>query len=512
MNVRDLLKRGPDYYGNHVAVDCGDRQLTFSAAWERGLRMANGLLSMGLSPGDRVAVLEDNCLEAVDFMLGTAIAGLVRVPLYARNKRQSHAEMLHSSGSRIAVVSENYQHELDGFENELPDFDSIFVRDDNYEQWLGKQHDADPAIAIDIDDLYLLRFTGGTTGQPKGIPLSHRVFIDQVRDWFYYLPVIQQSDAVLHVAPITHGSGYWFLPAWMVGARNVMRSAFVPDEFLDVLESESISHVFLPPTAINALCQTPGVASRDFPALKVLLSSTAPIAEKTALHAHQIFGDAMYQAYGLSESLPIALMGPDQWFTEIDGSEPLRACGKPLPFTDLEIRDDDDQLVAVGEVGEVFVRPDGQISAYWKNEEESAKRFFNGWMRTGDVGRIDQNGYLYLLDRKDEMIISGGFNIYPAELENVIMHHPDIVEVAVFGIPHDKWGETPLAICTTKDGREPGEDEIIRMVADKLGSYKKPGRVEFTTEPLPKTPVGKIDRKAIRALRWSGSETKVSGV
>jgi acyl-CoA synthetase (AMP-forming)/AMP-acid ligase II len=496
MNIRDLLKRSAEFHSDRDAIVYGDRRMNFGEAWDRGLRMANGLLAMGAQTGDRVAVLEDNCLESVDFLLGTAIGGLVRVPLFARNKRQSHAEMLRSSECRIAVVSQHYSDELEGFEDELPDLKAVLVRDENYEQWLAEQSDEDPDPDIDFDDLYALRFTGGTTGEPKGIPLTHRIFINQFRDWFYGLPALEKTDAVMHAAPISHASGYWFIPAWMAGARNVMVSAFVPPDILDLLADEEISFLFLPPTAINALCHTPGAAERNFPALKVLLSASAPIAEKTATLAHETFGDVMYHAYGLSEALPVAQMGPQEWFAKLDGAQPLRACGKPLPFTEMQIWDDNDQPVETG--GE-------------ENEEESAKKFVNGWLRTGDIGRLDQHGYLYLLDRKNDMIISGGFNIYPAELENVITSHPDIIESAVVGIPHDKWGETPFAMCTVKDGAEVNEDELISLVSQQLGSYKKPGKVEFTSDPLPKTPVGKIDRKAIKAVQWEAAGKKIGG-
>jgi len=511
MNIRDLLKRSAEFHSERDAVVFGDRRMSFGEAWDRGLRMANGLMALGADTGDRVAVLEDNCLESVDFLLGTAIAGLVRVPLFARNKRQSHAEMLRSSECRIAVVSENYKDELAGFDDELPDLSKILVRDENYEQWLGEQSNEDPDPTIEFDDLYALRFTGGTTGEPKGIPLTHRIFINQFRDWFYGLPALEKTDAVMHAAPISHASGYWFIPAWMAGARNVMVSAFVPPKILDLLANEEISFLFLPPTAINALCHTPGAAERQFPALKVLLSASAPIAEKTATLAHETFGDVMYHAYGLSEALPVAQMGPLEWFAEVEGSEPLRACGKPLPFTEMQIWNDDDQAVATGDEGEIVVRSEGQISGYWKNEEESAKKFVDGWLRTGDIGRLDRHGYLYLLDRKNDMIISGGFNIYPAELENVITNHPEVLEAAVVGVPHDKWGETPLALCTVKDGANVNEEEVIELVTDSLGSYKKPGKVEFTTDPLPKTPVGKIDRKAIKAVQWEAAGKKIGG-
>ena len=499
MIVRDILQEGVRRFGDKQAVVYEERSLTFSQAWERGLKMANGLLSFGLQPGDRVAVLEDNCLESVDFLLGCAIAGLVRVPLFARNRRHSHAQMLRSSGSCAAVVSEVYAPELRGVEAELPDLRKVLVRDEDYESWLAQLPSSEPHPALDPDDLYMLRFTGGTTGQPKGIPLTHRVFTCQYNDWFSGLPKLDADSAVLHAAPISHASGYWFVPAWQAGGRNVMVSAFDPMAVLDLLQAHEISHLFLPPTAINALCQVPNADSRCFSNLRVLQSASAPIAEKTIRAARKVFGDALYHAYGLSELLPVAQMGPRAWFAKVDGATPLRSCGKPLASTQVQIWNEQDEPVAIGEEGEVVAKSEGQITGYWLDEAETARRFKNGWLRTGDIGRLDEHGYLYLLDRKSDMIVSGGFNIYPAEIENVIAGLTGVLEVAVFGIPDDRWGETPMAVvCVSTADSGLTEQEVMQGVAQKLGSYKKPGRVLITSKPLAKTPVGKINRRTIR--------------
>lgn len=512
MVVRDILEKGAARFAEQTAVSYENRSLTYGQAWDRGLKMANGLLAFGLTPGDRVAVLEDNCLESVDFMLGCAIAGLVRVPLFARNKRRAHAQMLRSSGSKAVVVSEAYAPELEGFGGEIPGLKKILVRDADYESWLAQGATSDPHPDLNPGDLYMLRFTGGTTGEPKGIPLTHRIFVSQYEDWFSGLPLLSGSSAVLHAAPISHASGYWFVPAWQAGGRNIMVSSFNPVSVLDLLQSESVSHLFLPPTAINALCQVPDAATRTFDALKVLQSASAPIAERTVLDARGIFGDTLYHAYGLSELLPVAQMGPEEWFAEVDGATPLRSCGKPLASTQVQIWNERDEPVAIGEAGEVVAKSQGQITGYWQDEEETARRFKDGWLRTGDIGCIDEHGYLYLLDRKSDLIVSGGFNIYPAEIENVITNLHGVVEAAVFGIAHERWGEAPMAVvCVNPQTSEIDEDSVIRAVADELGSYKKPARVVLTETPLPKTPVGKINRRTIRDHYVSGSEPRISG-
>jgi acyl-CoA synthetase (AMP-forming)/AMP-acid ligase II len=219
----------------------------------------------------------------------------------------------------------------------------------------------------------------------------------------------------------------------------------------------------------------------------------------------------MYQGYGQTEALPVCMMGPQEWFSDLEGSEPLRSAGRPLPFADLEIRDDDNLPVATGMEGEIAIRCDGQMPGFWQDEELTASRLVDGWVLTGDIGKFDQNGYVYVLDRKDDMIISGGFNIWPAELENVILDHPDVVEVAVIGIPHPRWGETPLAICVVKEGAAVTATDIQALCGDRLGSYKKPSEVVLRTEALPKSPVGKIQRKVLRAPYWAESARLVSG-
>ena len=269
--------------------------------------------------------------------------------------------------------------------------------------------------------------------------------------------------------------------------------------------------MFMVPTMQSVLNQDPTARTRDWSALKCILISAAPIADDTALAAREIFGDVLYQGYGQTEVLPVAMMGPRQWFAEVEGSEPLRSCGMPLPFAELEIWDEDNKPVAPGEPGQIVARTDGQMSGFWNDAQGTAERMVDGWVLTGDIGRLDANGYLYMLDRSDDMIISGGYNIWPAELENVIADHPAVLEVAVFGIPDKRWGEAPMAVCVT-DGTVPvNEDEIVALCADRLGSYKKPAVVEITTEPLPKSPVGKIKRKTLRDPHWAGRGRKVGG-
>lgn len=512
MDVRTLTRRSAQFYAQREAVVHRDRRLTFAEAWDRGVRLANGLIAMGLKKGDRVASLEDNRLESADLFLGAAIAGLVRVPLYPRNSREAHHHMTGHTGARVLIVDEKYLPEVEGLDEELPTLERIFVRDGGYESWLAAQSNVDPEVPIDPEDNYIIRHTGGTTGKSKGVAYTHRAWLAAGRDWFYLYPPVEPGDKCLHVGPISHGSGYLFVPIWMGGGCNVLIDRFDANETVDLMEREGIGYMFMVPTMLNVINQLPGIKQRDWSKLKCMLVSAAPIADDTALKAREIFGDAIYQGYGQTEVLPIAMMGPRQWFaTDVPGSQPLRACGMPLPFAQLQIWDENDQPVPVGEVGEIVAKTDGQMKEFWNDPEATAKRIVRGWVKTGDIGRLDKNGYLYMLDRADDMIISGGYNIWPAELENVITDHPDVIECAVFGVPHERWGETPCAHVMVREGSRVTEAEVADLCAERLGSYKKPGRVVVTTEPLPKTPVGKIKRRALRDPYWAGRDRRVAG-
>ncbi len=511
MDVRTLMRRAARHYGGREAVVHGDRRLTFGEAWERGVRLANGLRALGLEPGDRVGVLEDNSIEAADLFAGAAIANVVRVPLYPRNGRAAHLHMLGHTNCKALLVSEQHAHEVDGLATELPDLHHVLIRDDSYEGWLAAQADSDPDVVVQADDNFIIRHTGGTTGLSKGVAYTHRAWLAAGRDWFYTFPPVEPGDACLHLGPISHGSGYQFLPMWLGGGSNVMADHFDIEGTLDLIENEKIKYAFMVPTMVNALLQDGRAADRDFSSLECLLIAAAPIQDATALAARDLFGDVLFQGYGQTEVLPVSMMNSAQWFAELEGSNPLRACGLALPFSEVEIWDEDNQPVAADQVGEIVAKSDGMMSGFWNNPSATAERIHDGWVKTGDLGKLDRNGYLYIVDRADDMIISGGYNIWPAELENVIANHPDIIEVAVFGIPSEQWGEAPYAVCVIAEGAAVTEAELTARVVDELGSYKKPAGLKLTTEPLPKSPVGKIKRKDLREPFWEGIDRRVSG-
>ncbi|GAC1581791.1 MAG: class I adenylate-forming enzyme family protein [Sphingomicrobium sp.] len=513
MELRTQLRRAAAYFAGNEALVHSDRRLSFAEAWARGTRLANALADYGLRPGDKVATLEKNSVEAVDIFLAAAIGNFVRVPLYARNRRESHAHMMQHTGCRLALVDEALLPEVVGLDTEIPDLERLIVRDGRYEAWLEQASDSDPDPAISADDYCVIRHTGGTTGQPKGVAYTHRRWLTICAGFCAVGPRADSTATVLHVGPLSHASGFMFSPYWAVGGRNIMMDAFDPDSFLDVLEREEVGYAFVAPTMLNAVVQHGNARGRVFPKLKCLLSASAPISEATLRKSCEIFGDhVLHSAYGQTEILPVAAMGPEEWFGRVEGSTPLQSVGRAMSFVDLEIRDADGRTLGVNEPGEIVARfENGQMEGFWNDPEETALRMVDGWIKTGDVGRIDANGFLYLLDRANDLIVSGGYNIYPAEIENVIADHPQVLAAVVFGIPHEKWGESPLAMVVVAPGTELTETDIIDLVSSRLGSFKKPGKVVFTTEPLPLSNVGKVLRSTLREPYWAGRESRISG-
>ncbi|MEU0482581.1 AMP-binding protein [Streptosporangium sp. NPDC006013] len=512
MNVRDVMWRAAERFAGDEAIVMEGRSLTFAQAWERGVRMANILGVNGVKPGDRVACLEDNSIEAADLLLACTIGNFVRVPLYARNAVAAHTHMISHTGCTAFVVDAHHAEDLDLVVAGCPDLKFVLVRDDTYESLLAASDDRDPAPKVSPDDYYIIRHTAGTTGLSKGVAFTHWRWLAVARDWLYGWPPIVPGDTFLHQSPISHGSGYFVTPTWMAGGRNYMLRKLVPGEVLQLVEDERITHMLGIPTILGSLLKHPDARSRDLSSLKAIMVSGAPIDDETARLAHSFFGDALFTGFGQTEINPVTFMPAKEWFSDVPGSSPLRSAGRVQPFADMKIIDPaTHEELPLGQEGEIAARADGQMEGFWSNPDATAERILDGWVLTGDVGRIDRNGFLYILDRKGDMIISGGFNIYPAELENVIAALPGVLEVAVYSVPNDRWGEAPGASVVVEDAAALSAADVVGIVKDRLGSYKKPAFVEIRTEPLPKSVAGKVLKKQLREPHWAGRDRRVAG-
>lgn len=498
MNVKTLLGRSAQFYAACEAVIDGPRRISFSEAWDRGIRLANHLLSLGLKPQERVGVLEDNCLESVDAYIGLAIANMVRVPLYAGSSIDVHLHMLSHTNCRALIVNPDRLHEVAGIKERLNHLEHFIIRDDGYEKCLFAQSNKVPDINIQADDWFIIRHSGGTSGLPKGIGITHRRWIIMMRDWFFPLPPIIAGDRFLHVSPMSHASGYMFLPVWAAGGCNIIHTPFEPSTSLQIMEQEKVNYLFVAPSDLNRLIQSgTSKTPSNWPYLKALMSGGAPISNQVIRGIQNLFGDVLYQSYGQTEVGIVSIGSPFQWRRENSShSHPLLACGVPLPFVDVKIMDGD-RSQPPNHPGEIVVRTDGMMDDYWGHEAPTEKKAAEMWIRTGDMGKLDQHGFLYILGRKEDVIISGGTIIYPLELENQLLSHPEIIEAAVVGVPHPELGEVARAFCVIREHSSLTEEEIRSLCGEIININQIPFEVKITTQSLPKNSIGKVIRHSL---------------
>ena len=520
MNFAAILERSAAFHADRTAgVDYAGARLTYAELVDRSSRLANGLLGLGLEPGDRVALLGDNALTSLVEIAGLAQAGLVRCPMYTQNTPDVHVYMLNLTGARCVVVQERYYSELAPWLDGAPSVEHVVVHRESgagggvqFDELLAGASSTPPHVAVGEDDDHIIRFSAGTTGKPKGIVHTNRGWLQMGNEFALALPRIEDLDVQFVAGPMSHAAGLWVWPTIAAGAANAIMPSFDAAGFLELVERERATFGILVPTMIAALVNHPDAAKRDLTSLKAVYYGAAPIAERTLLEARALLGDVLHQVYGQSETLPITTMSPRQH--GLDGDAPSRrsrSAGRPTPNTLVKVVDEDGNELPSGEVGEIAALSPGAMDRIWDNPEATADRTLpGGWILTRDVGLIDDDGFLYIEDRKEDLIISGGFNIWPAEVENALYSHAAVREAAVVGVPHDKWGETPLAVVVLKDGAEATGDELIAWCRERVGRVKKPTRVEFASE-LPKSTAGKVLRRVVRDRYWDGLDRRVAG-
>ena len=510
MGFEAVLRRSAAYYASNVAVTYQGRHATYAELFERSCRMANAIADRGLQPGDRVAVLGANAAETVEQIAGIALGGFTRAALYAHNSAETNAYLADLVDARLLIVEESLAEGMLALRDEMPQLEHVIVyggAGSDYEEALAAASPEDPHVTTAPDDLHVIRFSAGTTGKPKGIVHTNERWSRAMDEYRWCTPQIDERDAYLAAAPLTHAAVLFLWQFLKVGARIVVEPAFEAGRFLDVIESERPTYTLMVPTMIQALVHHPDAARRDLSSLRCVNYAASPVTETTMVKAKQLLGeDVLFQMYGQSELWPITMLFPH----EHDGRR-ARSVGRPSPSTVVAIVDEAGNPLPPGEVGEIAARHDGLMAGLWKDEDGSAERTLpDGSLLTRDMGFMDEDGYVFLTDRKEDLIISGGYNIWPAELENAVASHPAVAEVCVFGVPDERWGETPLAQVVLRPGATAEESEIVAHTRELLGSVKKVTRVEFVDE-LPKSGVGKVLRRVAREPYWRGQAVKVSG-
>ncbi len=501
MNIATHMMRAGGAFAERPAVAVGGRTIqTYGATADRTARLAGAMRSkLGLRPGDRVALALKNCPEYVELLYACWHAGLVAVPINAKLHQTEFAFILKNSAARACFATTDLIDTIAPLASD-PLHTVIEVGSRDYDRLLRTE--PMPLVAQAPTDPAWLFYTSGTTGQPKGAVLSHRNLL--AMSWCYFADVDQQSpwNTILHAAPMSHGSGLYGLAHVMQGSCHVIPESggFDPTEIFDLIESWNDAAFFAAPTMVKRLIEHP--QDRDTSNLKTIIYGGGPMYVEDCLAGLDRFGPKLAQLYGQGES-PMtitalsAAMHADK--THPRWLDRLASVGIPQSAVEVRVTDADDNTLPPGEVGEILVRGDTVMNGYWQNEAATAETLRGGWLHTGDFGVFDEDGFLTLKDRSKDLIISGGTNIYPREVEEVLVQHPDIAEVAVIGRPDREWGESVVAYLVARDGTEPDTSALDTYCIEHMARFKRPKDYRFV-EALPKNNYGKVVKKDLRTL------------
>jgi len=479
-------------------------------------RIAHGLEAFGVERETKCGVLSRNDPLAFTALLGILKARGAWVPLNVGGADDEHLHIL--SAFDVEVLF--YQREFEPFARKVQrvlltvrHFVCLDGASDvalDLSQWAAAQSNTPIDLPWDPEGLCMLRGTGGTTGRPKGVMNTNRNFEANIANYRALLR-FDGPPVYLAAAPLSHAATVFAFVNIAFGGTMVILKKFEAQAVLHAIEKHNVSFIYLPPTAIYTLLSQPNLGGFSFKSLKHFIYGAAPMSAAKLTEAVTAFGPVMTQAYGQTEApAGIALLSPEEHFDRSGKLDEKRllTCGRPMPFTRVALMDDKGCMVKPGDVGEIVVQGGIVMRGYYKNAEATEEVSAFGWHHTGDLAYQDEEGFIYICDRKKEMIITGGFNVYPFEIEQVILSHPAVQDCAVIGVPDDKWGEAIKAVVELKTGRSVPAEDLIALCKERLGSVKTPKSVEFS-ESLPRSPVGKVMRRAVRDKYWSGKSRQV---
>ncbi len=520
MNTKELLNISNAICPDKVAIVFEDKKYTFSQLNERTNRLANGFEGLGVKKGDRLAMLQVNCNQCVEAYFAAAKLGAIHVPLNFRAKGDELSYMLNSSRANVFLVGGRYTDLVSSMRSNLASvkhFISIEAKHDGmlyYEDLISSSSAEEVEVETNDEDTTILMYTAGTTGQPKGVMLSHNSFsIYVLENVSPASPEIEEKN--LLSVPLYHVAGIQAMMAAVYGGRTlVIERQFEAKEWLELAEKEKVNRAMLVPTMLKQLIDLPEFPKYDLRSLKIITYGAAPMPLEVIKKAVKVFpGVSFIQAFGQTETAStITSLGPEDHL--IEGGEEeieqklkrLASIGKAMPDVEMKVVDENGNTLPARQIGEILARGPRVMTGYWQDEEKTSKTIDpDGWVHTGDMGYIDEDGYYFLAGRATDMIIRGGENISPEEVEDVLHSHPKIDEAAVIGVPDEEWGEEPRAIIVLKKDKQASSEEIIEYTRLRLSSFKRPRSVVFV-DSLPRNPMGKVLKKDLREKYGQASD------
>jgi acyl-CoA synthetase (AMP-forming)/AMP-acid ligase II len=501
----DYLDKGASLGAEAPCLTTAGRTLTYLEVQRLSWRIARALNRSGIGPGDKVAILSANDPVAFGCVFGISRAGAVWCPVNPRNEAAENRDLLDFFDCACLIFQAAFAPLVTKILPDLPKLATLVCLDGElpgatpFGLWIGPEP-AEPWQAEPASDMVMLVGTGGTTGRPKGVMLTGRNIETMSALTLMSYP-FGPRPRYLALAPLTHAAGVLCFPVMTLGGEIVIMPRPELTDFLALIEERKITHTFLPPTLIYMLLDHPGLARTDLTSLQCLWYGAAPMSVSRLTEALTRIGPVLGQLFGQSEApMMISTLAPAEHFRD-DGSlatERLSSAGRPAPLTTVAIMNDEGRVLGRGERGEIVIRGSLVMAGYYKNPQASADAARYGWHHTGDIGYLDQDDFLFIVDRAKDMIITGGFNVYSAEVEQVLLAHPAVQDCAVIGLPDEKWGERVTAVLQLRPGQAVTADDVRAFVKDRLGSVKAPKQIEVWPD-LPRSKVGKILKPEIKS-------------
>ena len=520
ISVGEALRKALRKSQNRVAFEVDGVEYTYEKVHETVNRLANGLLDLGLEKGDRLAVMTINRIEYVFTDFAAAMIGLAKVPMNVMLNNKDIDYMLKDSDAKAVVLDDFFIKKTNLFFKDynfvkhiicIPGREKLSAPElVDFNVLVDRSPANSPGVQVSPEDLLAIMYTGGTTGEPKGVmhtnksclSIAFNLVVDQG---------IQEDEVMLLSAPLPHATGFFLSTCIFKGAKAIITNGFRVDEFFDLVTEKGITFTFMVPTMLYSLLDSKLRTKYDLRSLRTVLIGGAPLLPQRLEEAVEAMGPIFQVGYAQMEAACCGTIFTQKQIVDTiqrNKTNRLQSCGHPVMMAQIKVASENGQEAGIGELGEILIRGPHMMAGYWRKEEETQKTIVDGWIHSGDLGTVDEDGFIYILDRKKDMIITGGLNVYSTEVESVLASNPDVAEVIVIGTPDRKWGEQVLAIVVKKEGTSLTEDNLIRYCKENLAAYKVPKHIEFR-DSIPKTPYGKYDKKKIRAEYWKDQNRKI---